>query len=234
MQQERFRIATPRACLLPAVGAAVLVLVAGAVLAGSWTGTLHDGSVLQVDPETHRPMRFHNGGVAPLWDGTHQLEDGSVVIIRDGQAIPTEDMIDTWQPEPGAKPKMRERYCEQLVRKACGFHDECSTAQPCVLARQLLRMEREEQRRAPIGSGPYPQTESTSECFSALSNAAFPACKASVPEAKETACKKLVDRMCGQDDRCAASPACDAARQLLRMENEERLESVVQCDHCFE
>jgi hypothetical protein len=195
------------------------------VPAGSWTGTLQDGSVLQVDPSTHRPMRYYDGGVAPLWDGTHRLEDGSVVIVRDGSVVPTEGMMDTWAAEPGSKPEMRERYCEQLVRKVCGFGDECARAQPCVLAQQLLRMERDEQRRAPLGSGPYPHTTSSGDCLDALSNPAFPACKASVPVLKETSCKKLVDRVCGDNDRCATSQSCDAARQLLRMETEERLES---------
>ncbi len=160
-----------------------------------------------------------------MWDGTHRLEDGSVVIVRDGQAVPTEGMINTWVAESGSEPTMRERHCEQLVRKVCGFHDECATARPCALANQLLRMEREEQRRAPVGSGSFPQTESSSECLSAMSNPAFPVCKASVPEAKETPCRKLVDRVCGKDGRCLASPACDPARQLLKMETEERLES---------
>jgi hypothetical protein len=203
----------------------MLLTVAGQAQAESWTGTLQDGSVLQVDPNTHRPMRYYEGGVAPMWDGTHRLEDGSVVIVRDGQVVPTEGMINTWTAEPGSEPRMRERYCEQLVRKACGFHNECSTAQPCVLANQLLRMEREQQRYAPPGSGPFPQTESSSECRDALSNPAFPSCKASRPDAEETPCKKLVDRVCGEDNRCARSPACDPARQLLQMETEERLES---------
>jgi hypothetical protein len=171
-------------------------------------------------------MRYHNGGTAPLWDGTHLLEDGSVVIVRDGAIVPTEGMLDTWAAEPGARPEMRGRYCEQLVRKTCGFGDECARSQPCVLARQLLRMEREEQRRAPVGSGPYPNTDATSECLDAMGNAAFPACGDVRPDkGADTPCSKLVQRVCGPDDRCAESPACDPGRQLLRMETEERLES---------
>lgn len=160
-----------------------------------------------------------------MWDGTHQLEDGSVVIVRDGQVVPTEGMINTWAAEPGAEPTMREHHCEQLVRKVCGFNNECSASRPCVLANQLLRMEREEQRHAPPGSGPFPQTETSKECLNAMSNPVFPACRTSVPKAKETPCKKLVDLVCGDDDRCAGGPACDPARQLLQMETEERLES---------
>jgi hypothetical protein len=209
------------------VGLGLCVLAAGFEqgIAATWTGTLHDGTVLQVDPDTRRPMRYYNGGVAPLWDGAHQLEDGSVVIVREGEIVPTEGMLDTWKTQPGAEPTMRERYCEQLVRKVCGFNEECGASHTCSLARQLQRIEREEQRRAPMGSGPHPQTASTGECLNALTNSAFPACKAAVPERKETACKKLVDRVCGKEYRCASSRACDAARQLLQMETEERLES---------
>jgi hypothetical protein len=209
----------------PTLFGLILALTVGTVHGGSWTSTLQDGSVLEVDPSTRRPMRYYNGGTAPLWDGTHQLEDGSVVIVRDGAIVPTQGMIDTWREEPGAAPEMRGRYCEQLVRKTCGFNDECGRRQPCVLARQLLRMEREEQRRTPIGSGLYPNTASTSECLDAMGNAAFPACEGSRPDVSDTACAKLVERVCGRDDRCSSSPACDPARQLLRMETEERLES---------
>jgi hypothetical protein len=60
------------------LSAILLVLSSGRVLAGSWTGSLHDGSVLKVDPGSRRAMRYYNGGVAPLWDGTHRMENGSV------------------------------------------------------------------------------------------------------------------------------------------------------------
>ncbi len=206
---------------------AVTLLIFGADYAGagSWTGTLQDGSALTVDPGSRRAMRQYNGRSVPLWDGTHRLEDGSVVIVRDGQAVPTEAMMNTWTAEPGAEPRMRERFCDQLVRKACGFKDECARSQPCVLARQLLSMEREQQRRAPVGLGPLPQTESSGECWDALSNASLQACSDSVPEAKDAACKKLVDKVCGATGQCDSSRACEPARQLLKMENEERLES---------
>lgn len=203
----------------------ILLLTTGKVQAGTWTGALQDGSVLQVDPGSRRAMRYYNGGAAPMWDGTHRLDDGTVVIVRDGQAVPTESMMSTWAAEPGAELRMRERYCDQLVRKSCGFQDECFRAQPCVLARQLLNMEREQQRRAPAGSGPWPQTESSGECRYALSDPSFPACVASVPTATETACKKLVVTVCGSAGQCNSAPACGPARQLLQMENGERLQS---------
>lgn len=204
---------------------AFLILIAEPAGASSWTGTLQDGSVLKVDPGSRRAMRFHNGGVVPLWDGTHRLEDGSVVIVRDGQAVPTESMMNSWTGEPGSEPSMRTRYCDQLVRKACGFKGECSRSQPCVLARQLLGMEREQQRRAPIGAGPRPYTPSSSECQSALANPLFPVCASSTLEVGDSACKKLVDKVCGSAGECTAGKACSPARQLLQMESEERLQS---------
>ena len=33
-----------------------------------------------------------------MWDGVHQLEDGSVVIVRQGTAVPTQRMLETWMP----------------------------------------------------------------------------------------------------------------------------------------
>jgi len=205
--------------------AAMLGLTTGQVQAGSWTGALQDGSVIQVDPSSRRAMRYFNGGAAPLWDGTHRLEDGSVVIVRDGQAVPTESMINTWAAEPGAEPQMRERYCDQLVRKLCGFRDECTRAQPCVLARKLLSIEREQQRRAPADTGAWPQTEASDECRDVLSNPSFSACAASVPATTETTCKKLVDKVCGAAGQCDSADACGPARQLLQMELDERLQS---------
>jgi hypothetical protein len=35
-------------------------------------------------------------------------------------------------------------------------------------------------------------------------------------------CERLVRRVCGTDDECAAAPGCEPARQLLTMEQEER------------
>lgn len=207
------------------LGLSLWLVASGSAAAGSWTGTLNDGSVIKVDPTTHRAMRYYNGGVAPLWNGTHRLEDGSVVIVRDGQAVPTQEMMGVWAAEPGAEPEMRERYCTQLVRKVCGFHGECGRAQACVLANQLLRMEGEEQRREPPGAGAHPQTEASSQCVDALSNPAFPVCAAAAPGSKETTCSKLVKRVCGDGNECVGSPACNPARQLLHMETEERLES---------
>lgn len=207
------------------LGAVLGIIVLAPAHAGSWTGTLQDGSVMRVDPDTHRAMRFYEGGAAPLWDGVHRLEDGSTVIVRDGQAVPSEAMMDSWRAEPGAEPTMRERYCEQLVRKVCGFDRECGKSEACVRAEQLLRTERDEQRRAPLGSGLYPQTPASHACLAALGDPTFPTCGAAPVALRESPCRTLMERVCGKDDRCADSRACGPARQLLEMETEERMES---------
>lgn len=38
-------------------------------------------------------------------------------------------------------------------------------------------------------------------------------------------CERLVHRVCGMDNGCAGAPACDPARQLLGMEQQERRDS---------
>lgn len=208
---------------LPCLVVCLLIALIGPARAAPWTGTLQDGSVLRVDPDSHRAMRYYQGGVAPLWDGTHRLEDGSVVIVRDGQAVPTESMMNSWIGASDSEPGTHTRYCDQLVRKVCGFHDECRQGQPCILARQLLGMEREQQRRMPVDAGFWPYTPSGGECQDALSNPAFPACGSSTPGSEPTACKKLVEKVCGDADQCEAHRACNPARQLLQMESDERL-----------
>jgi len=86
-------------------------------------------------------------------------------------------------------------------------------------------MEREQQRRTPVNAGSWPHTPSSGECQNVLSNPAFPACSSSTPGSEQTACRKLVDKVCGDADRCEAHQACNPARQLLQMESDERLQS---------
>jgi hypothetical protein len=187
----------------------------------AWEGTLKGGGTVRVDPTTHKPTYYYEGGSGPLWDGVHQMQDGSVVIVRDGVAVPDEDMLHTWSRE--ASPEARERapMCEKLVRKVCGFNDECAENRACGLARQLRRMERDEARQAPD----VHTHASTQECQKGMSDEAmFPACDQG-SEAVATPCGKLVARVCGEQGQCADAPACDPARQLLALEREERLDS---------
>jgi len=198
----------------------LLVLVSGEGLAGSWTGTLQDGSVVEVDPGSRRAMRYYNGGTTPMWDGTHRLEDGSVIIVHDGQAVPTESMIESWEAASRFDPSLRERYCEQLVRKVCGFRDECARDPVCLTARRMRGEQRAVERQAQLGAPP--QTTGGEACREALDSADFPACESG---AAPSTCKRLVDRVCGAQGECNEAKACGPARQLLQLESEERLES---------
>ena len=176
-------------------------------LAEAWSGTLPDGSQLRVDPSTRRAVRDQEGAARPMWDGVHRLDDGSVVIIRDGAAVPTKQMMETWQGGPEAGAAQPGGECARLVQRVCGPDDGCGQAAPCASARKL--------RDAAAGTG-------QDACIQALSDPAYPVCTAVAPGAKATDCTRLVERVCGADGRCAQSPACDPARQLLGMESEER------------
>ena len=109
----------------------------------------HGGSVT-VDPNTNRATVTRDGVSAPLWDGTHRMEDGSILIIRRGTSVPREPVaeprripesdIAQWEGVPivGYSP------CEKLVHRTCGAQDECCEHEGCNLARQLLAMEQDE------------------------------------------------------------------------------------------
>lgn len=203
---------------------AVLIGLAGFVAdtaADVWQGNLKGGGVVRVDPNTRKPTLYYRGGSTQLWDGAHEMDDGSVVIIRDGVAVPDETMINTWTHEAPRELDQQSAVCEKLVRKACGFHSECAGAQPCSMAQQLRILEQEEVQRLPGGQTP----PSTSQCNKGLADPAlFPACEKAVGD-KITPCIKLVVKVCGDQSQCNDAPACDPARQLLVMERQERLNS---------
>jgi hypothetical protein len=212
------------------LAAIALSLVTGlALLVGrptplyGWTGTLPDGSALQVDPATRRAMQIDGDRARPLWDGVHRLQDGSVVIIRGGTAVPTTEMLRAWEGGVATVDELEGRPCEQLERRFCGHDNSCRATAACLSARSLLNSEREAQRRAPFASGARPATEYTKRCEAALTDPQFPPC-ASDPAAPSP-CRTLVERVCGEADRCASQPACAPARQLLTQEGEERAAS---------
>jgi hypothetical protein len=184
--------------------------------AESWQSNLKSGGVVQVDPQTHKPTIYYRGGSTQLWDGVHELDDGSVLIVRDGVAVPDESMLQTWQGEPPRTAMERDTLCKRLIRKACGLNGECAGARACGLARQLERMAREEARRAPYGQVPASQEE----CRKGLADdSLFPAC---ARDSEMTPCKSLVRKVCGAKNQCAAADACGLAQQLQSMEREER------------
>jgi hypothetical protein len=207
----------PLACLLSCVTACI------PALAETWEGRLQRGGQIIVDPYTHRAMRNENGMQRPMWDGVHRLDDGSAVIIRDGIAIPTEQMYQAWSEGGRPQPMFEERYCDQLVHKTCGFDNACNNSASCLRARTLLADEGREQREQPLTAGSYPLTATSELCRAALTDPAFEICSSLEAQIGGSRCRELVDRVCGERDRCAGTEPCSAARQLLRMETEERL-----------
>lgn len=209
------------------VGRALCLLllfgVAADALAESWQGRLQGGAEVTIDPQTRRAMGTIDGVERPLWDGVHRLEDGSTVIVRDGIAVPTAPMFERWESEPKPEPVLVDRYCEQLVRKTCGFDDACSNASACLRARSLLGQEAAEQRQLPPLTADDAQSTTSEQCLQGLSDPSFPACASLTAESGDSRCQALVERVCGAAGGCSDSQACDAARQLLALETDERL-----------
>ncbi len=110
------------------------------VMAADWQGTLPDGSRFEVDATTHRAWHREGSQVEPLWDGVHQLQDGSVVIVRHGTAVPTQRMLGTWMRSPEEESLLATVACDDLLKQVCGADHRCATSQPCGLAHQLRDM----------------------------------------------------------------------------------------------
>lgn len=199
-----------------------VLAVALAAQAETWRGELQGGGAIRVDPDSHRAV-LDDGSNRPLWDGVHRMGDGSTVIIRDGIAVPTEEMYRAWGSGPVPQPTFADRYCNQLVRKTCGFDDACGSSAACLRARTLLADESGEQRDLPPAANLYPQTATSALCRTALADPGFNACASLEAAAGKSRCRALVVQACGTRDRCGTSQACDAARQLLAMETDERL-----------
>jgi hypothetical protein len=204
------------------------ILVAGLLASGicaaeTWYGRVQGGPEVMVDPDTRRAVGVIDGQQRPLWDGVHRLEDGSSVIIRDGIAVPTEPMFERWEGVAKPEPIYASRYCNQLVRKTCGFDNACNTAGACLRARTLLGEEAREQRQLTDAGFGYPQTAASECCRDALEDPEFPACATLAGSTGNSRCRDLVERVCGKDSACDDSQACDAARQLQAMETQERL-----------
>lgn len=158
------------------LGVGALLMAADLACGGEWTGTLEDGSRIEVDPSTHRAWRTDQGQRAPLWDGVHRLEDGSVVIVRDGTAVPSEGMLDVWEPSTPATLLPGSSACYELVDRVCGEDFRCSLAEPCRLANDLVDLAKEELK------GKHASLSDSSieaQCREALTNAFFVPCEPS-------------------------------------------------------
>lgn len=136
----------PVTCLL----FVLLVLPLSTAQAANAYFGMQNGGTVAVDPNTNRATITRDGVTAPMWDGTHRMEDGSILIIRQGVVVPNEPVLkaherprpeeEDWAIEPiaGYSP------CEKLVRRVCGRKDQCADTEACDLARQLRDMEQEE------------------------------------------------------------------------------------------
>jgi len=106
-----------------------------------------------------------------LWDGVHQLEDGSTITIHSGTAVPNQGILrarqQPSQPEPeeagqwSGAPIVGYSPCERLVRRVCGVNQTCSSARACGPARQLLNMEQSERKANP---SPNYMTPASGQC----------------------------------------------------------------------
>lgn len=199
-------------------------------LAQSWTRGLEEGGVVSVDPRTNKATVYTGKSSGQLWDGTHRLDDGSVIIVRDGivtsrtgtqGGTPASTDSQALSPEePTEQPASS--TCVELVIKVCGFNGECRDQKGCSPARQLMQLERDEAWQT-ASSGP---NRTSMQCREALKNDKFFArCELKQTNEKPTACQILVAKVCGEDNQCDSSPACSPAQQLLAMETQERLAS---------
>jgi hypothetical protein len=149
--------------------------------AADWRARLPDGSGVEVDVDTRRAWRLEDGQRTPLWDGVHRLDDGSVVIVRDGVAVPNPEMLETWNEAPPRRPRDLEqdtRPCLELVKRVCGEgaggSAACAGSEPCRLARELLEMSAES---LPVEAEIQAESSVGTQCREAMTNAFFAPCR---------------------------------------------------------
>ncbi len=205
------------------ISALLLLLYVAQGWSQGWTGSLESGGVVKMDPTTNRATVYSDSGATQLWDGTHRMQDGSVVIVRDG-IVTSGPNVQSQTPgtPPRAEPGMTlaSSACVELVIKVCGFNGECRNAEPCSPARQLMQLEKDESWQT-RSQGP---NKTSAQCRQALdSSDYFARCDIKKPSTSPSACESLVNQVCGNKNQCADSEACAAATQLLSMETQERL-----------
>ncbi len=212
--------------------------------AAGWSAPLVGGGEVRVDPRTNRATVIRNGVETQLWDGAHRLQNGSTLIIRSGQAVPNPAILGARRrPVSPERPRAEQWVgvpiagyspCERLVRRVCGLNQECSGAEPCAPARQLLETE---QRERQASRNPNYMTYASGQCKEADHDRVYfftcgqrpdPERAALSPEQKAgvvrhrppSTCRLLVDKVCGEQGACGSTTGCDAAGQLLRMAEE--------------
>jgi len=161
-------------------GAALLVVFPGTSQAAKWSAPLKGGGTVTVDPSTNRATIRKNGMETQLWDGVHQLEDGSVLTIHSGTAVPNEAILRARQLPTKPQPAEVDQWsgipivgyspCEKLVRRVCGIDQACGTAKGCDPAQQLLTMEQQERKAA---ASPNYMTPGSGQCQQADQDRAY-------------------------------------------------------------
>jgi len=204
---------------------ALMPLALGATPASAeqpWQRTLQSGGQIQIDPTTGKAnVTTSHGASTMLWDGVHKLQDGSTIIVRDGVVVPDSSMVQARrEPVPSRKTDAISP-CLSLERQTCGLYGECGETEACALARQLARFEADDSH-----SGHDALSWSRARCQDALTQPdSFKPCAVRSSKGRVTPCTQLATSVCGAG-RCADSAACQAARQLVDMEYEERLGAV--------
>ena len=134
------------------------------------SSTLEGGGVVSVDPDTRRATVTTGGVTTPLWNGVHRMQDGSALIINNGEAVPGEPSQSPRQLPPAETADWEGARiagyspCEQLVHRVCGLHNECASVTACSPAQQLLAMEQDERTKAKDGSR---MTYTSGQCLQA-------------------------------------------------------------------
>ncbi|MEN8205512.1 MAG: hypothetical protein ABFS24_05815 [Pseudomonadota bacterium] len=158
----------------------VLVLPLYTALHADPNFSLQNGGAVTVDPDTNRATITRDGVTTPLWDGTHRMQDGSILIINQGITVPNEPILETRQlPLPEAEkwegaPIVGYSPCEKLARRVCGKESQCEKIEGCNLARQLLDMEQDERAASEDHNR---MTYTSGQCQNMASDAkTFPLC----------------------------------------------------------
>jgi len=127
------------------------------------TAELMDGSVVDISsPGVRVYIVEPDGNRHPLWNGTHQLNNGATLTIRGG-VLATEP----WTSQGTISMHGR---CRTLVDKVCGAHGQCSGSMGCKLARQMTDIE----AQGDPATLPASQAPSESEqCETALHDEAY-------------------------------------------------------------
>jgi hypothetical protein len=150
----------------------IAILAAGVstAQAGNWSGRMLNGNEIVVDPRSNRATVNIDGVTTQLWEGTHRLQDGSILIIRNGIAVPNKAILESRElpvPEPSEwedAPIIGYSPCEKLVRRVCGKEGQCVDTESCNPSQQLLSMEREEREAS---SNPNLMTYTSGQCLKA-------------------------------------------------------------------